>query len=433
MEILTGVILVFGFLILAMLGLPIPFAFLIPSLIGLLIIGGTNALGIAARYTFSTANSFVILAIPLFILMGELINRSGIGKDVYNTLEKWTNRIPGSLLIANILGCTALSACTGSSIATSTTMAKASVPRLLPRKYDKSLVCGSLGGGSLGHLIPPSAGFIIFGYLTDVSIGKLFIAGIIPGIMLETLFILYIIVRVSLKPSLAPPPDEIITWRDRIVSLWYFWPFPVIIGGVLGSIYMGVATPSEAAAVGAMAVIVISFIRRSLPFHVFKEAVVSTARTTSWLIMVLFAGMVFSNVIIRLGVGKALATFVTGSGFPPLMMLFVMLLIYVFLGTFLEGATILVLTAPTFVPIVGLMGYDLVWFGVMVMITIEIGLISPPVGLVCYVIAETTQPFGITLEDVFKGNIPFSLLMITGMTILLLFPDIALWLPAQMK
>ena len=174
-------------------------------------------------------------------------------------------------------------------------------------------------------------------------------------------------------------------------------------------------------------------LQRSLPFDVFKEAVVSTARTTSWLIMVLFAGMVFSNVIVRLGVARALETFVTGSGFPPLMMLFVMLLIYVLLGTFLEGATILVLTAPTFVPIVGLMGYDLVWFGVMVMITIEIGLISPPVGLVCYVIAETTRPFGISLEDVFKGNIPFSLLMITGMIILLLFPDLALWLPAQMK
>ncbi|MBN1848542.1 MAG: TRAP transporter large permease [Deltaproteobacteria bacterium] len=432
MDIIYGLLMIIGFCFLAALGLPIPFAFLVPMLIGFIFVGGLPALGTAASQAISVTDSFIMLALPMFMLMGELVSRSGVATDAFDTMELWLKRIPGGLIISNIFGCAILASCTGSSVATALIMAKASLPRLVPRGYDKRLLAGVLGGTSIGLIIPPSSGFIIYGLLTDASIGRLFMAGLSVGSFMVALFTVFIIIRVALNPSLAPPITEDVTWAKRIQALKYFWPFPLIIGGVLGSIYGGVATPVEASVLGVVAVIVVSLVRGTLTWQIMKESFLGTARAASWLLLILYVGLTFGNLITYLGVTSSLDNLLKMTQMSPIVIVLGMCFLVIVLGCFLEGATIMILTMPIFAPIVQSLGFDLIWFGVMIMITMEIGLITPPVGLTCYILASVMEPYGITLEQIFKANLVYVLLMTLTIVILYFFPDLALWLPNRM-
>ncbi|MBN1847807.1 MAG: TRAP transporter large permease [Deltaproteobacteria bacterium] len=433
MDVLIGLSMILCFCFLAALGLAIPFAFLLPCLTGLVLFwGGLDALGIAARSAITTTDSFIMLALPLFMMMGELISRSGIAGDAFDTLELWLKRIPGGLVISSILGCAICGACTGSSIATTLTMANATLPKLVPRGYNKSLLAGVLGGSSIGMIIPPSSGFIIYGRLSDASIAKLFMAGLTAGIIMTLIFMVYIVIRVALNPSLAPALAEDVTWRRRLVALKYFWPFPVIIGGVLGSMYGGVATPVEASALGVVAVTLVSYLRGTLTMKLLKETFLATARNASWLLLILFVGMTFGHLVVKLGVSSTLESLLVTAGVPPWMVIAGMLLLVIIMGCFIDGASIMILTVPIFMPIIDALGYDPIWFGLQIMITIEIGLITPPMGISCYVLAGVMQPYGITLEQVFRANFVYVLLMSLSIAIFFVFPDLVMWLPNRM-
>lgn len=420
-----------SFLGLIAFGLPIPFAFLLVGTAAFFLTAGTNALGIMSRILFDQANNYTLLCLPLFVLMGQLIAQSGLSSQIYGSLEKWLSKIPGGLYLANIVGCTAFSASVGVSTATAATMAPVSLPRMKERGYDVAIGCGSLAGGSLGLLIPPSAGFIVYGVLTENSIGRLFLAGVMPGLLMEALFFLYVMLRVLRNPKLAPAYSGA-TWRERFVSLKELWPFPVIIMGVLGTIFLGIATPAEAAAVGAAVVVILTFVYRKFSWTMLRDGLIASARTTSWIMLILASGVIFSNFLVRQGFGHVLRESIQNLGLPPLVLIVFMIVIYVFLGMFLDGMSILVITVPIFYPIATSTGFDPIWLGVFIIATIELGLITPPVGLVCYIIAGIAKSYGITLEQVFQGSFGFAIMMIIGLILISIFPQIVLWLPGMM-
>jgi len=332
------------------------------------------------------------------------------------------------LLHSNIGSCAIFAAISGSSPATAATVGTVAIPALEKRGYDTRLALGSLAaGGTLGILIPPSVNLIIYGYMAETSVARLFAGGIIPGIMLSGMFMLYIAIRVLKNHSLAP--KEAFSAKGLLSSALDLWPFVVIMGTVLGGIFGGVFTPTEAAAIGAMLAIVISLVQKKLTWRVFRDSVYATVEITAMVLIIAVGASIVSSFLARVGMPRELAELVVSSGLSKWMIVSFVFLLYIFLGCFMDGISAMLMTLAAVLPIITGLGFDVLWFGVVLVLFTEVGLLTPPVGVNVFVIqAISGKPIG----DVFKGSVPFFLIMIAALIIVTAFPDIILWLPKVM-
>ncbi len=383
-----------------------------------------------ASSLYDALNSWSLAALPMFILMGEILYKSSISTRLLNGLKPWLDYIPGGLLHVNVAACSLFAAVSGSSAATTATVGKITLDELKKRGYSKSLAMGSLAGsGTLGFLIPPSLIMIIYGVLSDVSIGKLFIAGIIPGLLLATLYSLYIMYKATVDKSVIPDEVEVFTIKDKINSLKDLAPIFSLITLVLGSIYGGFATPTEAAALGVFGSLVLGFYFKSINKEVLHNAILNTVKT-SVMIGFIIAGAIFlSQVIGFLGIARAMSEFIIGLGLSPLMLILLIGIMYIILGMILEAISIVVMTLPIVLPIVILAGFDPLWFGVFLVFMVEMAQITPPVCFSLFVIQSIS---GEKIEAILKATFPFFLLMVLTVVLITIFPEIVFYLPNKM-
>ena len=363
--------------------------------------------------------------------MGLICSETGLVNEIYFVFHKWLGRLPGGLAVATIGGGAVFSAVTGSSLACAATMGKMALPEMKKYKYDPKLATGTIAaGGTLGILIPPSAGFIIYGIITETSIGKLFIAGILPGMLLAFLFMLVIYIRAKLNPSLALPGPKA-SWHERVTILRSAWPVLALFTVVMGSIYMGVTTPTEAGAIGALGALLISLIRRRLTKRSLITALKDTMHTTGMIFVILIGAMVLNYFLAVSKLPAELANFVATLSWPPHFILMFVIVSLVVMGCIMDALAMILLTMPIFFPIIMALGFDPIWFGVLAVLLIEVGLITPPIGMNVYIVAGIAKD--VPLFDIFRGVLPFLVAMIACIAIITLFPQITLLLPTMMR
>lgn len=409
--------------------LPVGVSLIVLGILSFTIFTNSTPYAILPNVLWNNTNSSTMMSLPLFILMGEILTRSNISKNLFKGLAPWITFLPGRLIHVNVLACGLFAAVSGSSAATTATVGNITLPELFKRNYAKSLSIGTLAGaGTLGFLIPPSILLIIYGILADVSIGKLFIAGIVPGVMIMASFSLYVIIRCIINPNLAP--DNIsYSWKERMVALKHVLPVVVLIAFVLGSIYTGWATPTEAAAVGVVGSILFSLISRGLTIDSFFQALKGSVKTTGMIMFIVLGAYYLTTAVAYMGLPRALSEFIAGLGISGFALIAILTLMYIILGTLLDGLSIIVLTLPITLPLITASGFDPLWFGIFLIIMIEIAQITPPVGFNLFVIN------GITQENVFKiakYSIPSLLLLIFVVAIMSVFPQTINWLPDLM-
>ncbi len=386
--------------------------------------------GLLANSVWNSMNSWALTALPLFVLMGEILFRTAISTKLLNGLLPWLSRIPGRLLHINVFACSLFAAVSGSSAATTATVGKITLDELSKRGYDRSLAIGSLAGaGTLGFLIPPSLIMIIYGVLSDSSIGKLFIAGIVPGLLLACFYSLYIIFRAKLQPGIVPDAEETFTLAEKIAALKELLPVLTLVFVVLGGIYLGFTTPTEAAAIGVVGAVILGLAYRCLTWGNFREALMSAVQTTCMICLIISGAAFLAQVVGFTGIARGISEYIAGLNASPYVLLFVLGIMYLILGMILDGISIVVMTLPIVLPIITTAGFDPLWFGVFLVIMVELSQITPPVGFSLFVIQ------GIALEpvnEIIKATVPFFLLMILMVVILSIFPDLVLFLPNLM-
>ena len=380
---------------------------------------------------WAPSTNFVLVSVPLFLLMGEVMLRAGLSDRLYRALNVWVGRLPGGLLHTNIMSCGVFSAIAGSSVATAATMGSVALPYFEKSHYPPKLVLGSLAaGGALGNLIPPGITFIIYGLITETSVGALYLAAIGPSVLVIVLF-LAVIFYYSIKLKISAENSTTLTLSAKLLSLIDLFPTLLLIGLVLGTIYAGWATPTESAALGVAGSIVLALVDRKLSWQMLRESMDSTARTTSMIALILFGAYLLNYILSSLGIPQMLAKFMTGLPLPGWAIMLVIIGFYLALGTFMEGISMVITTIPLLFPVVMALGYDPIWFGVVITMLVEIAMISPPDGTVLYVLqGMRRQPGPIT--DVFVGVMPFLVVYMFAIVVLMVFPAIALWLPAQL-
>ena len=384
-----------------------------------------------ASLSMGSLNSFVLVCLPGFILMGEILFRSGASKDLYSSISPWVARIPGKLLHSNIISCTLFAALSGSSAATAATIGTVAVPELKRLGYQPGVVAGSLAGaGTLGLLIPPSIALIVYGGITNNSIGQLYMAGFFPGFMLALLFMLYIAIFALLRPNLVPQDDLTYTWKDRFMGLVKILPTAGLIFLVLGLIYLGVSTPTEAAMIGVAGAVLTSVFYRTFTIKMIRESMMGTIRTSCMLFLIMMMATILSSTVAYLKIPTGLARIVTEANLSPGALFVMVSILYVALGCFFDGMSIMLLTLPIIYPLmVSQMQFNPIWFGVILTILIEVAQITPPVGFNLYVIQHVS---GQPITTVARYSLPFMAILILGVVLLYLFPEIALYLPRQM-
>lgn len=379
---------------------------------------------------YDSLNSWSLAALPMFILMGEILYRSSISTRLLNGLMPWLTKIPGRLLHVNVAACSLFAAVSGSSAATTATVGKITLDELKQRGYSKKLALGSLAGsGTLGFLIPPSLIMIIYGVLSNVSIGKLFIAGIIPGLMLATVYSLYIMIVAFFDKSVTPAKEEVFSFKEKIISLKELVPIFSLIALVLGSIYGGFATPTEAAALGVMGSILLALYFKSFNLEIFREALFNSIRTTVMISFIIAGAGFLSQVVGFLGIARAISEFVGSLGLSPYMLILVIGIMYVILGMILDGISIVVMTLPIVLPIITLAGFDALWFGIFLVFMVELSQITPPVGFSLFVIQSISNE---KIGFILKATFPFFALMILIVMLVTTFPEIVTYLPTKM-
>lgn len=383
-----------------------------------------NAMG---DVLWTASNSFLLIAIPLFILLGEILVRTGIAKGTYRALESWFSWLPGGLLHANVATATLFSATSGSSVATAATIGTVAIPQGKDLKYDQRLFTGSIAaGGTLGIMIPPSINLIVYGFLTETSIPQLFAAGMIPGLLLALLFVVGSALICLWRPSLGGPSTHH-SWAERFSGLWHLVPVLLLFGIVVGSIYAGWATPTEAASLGVIGAMVIAAAMGKLSKSVVMEALEGTMRTTGMIMLIIMASYFLNFVLASAGITRELTSFLESAGLGPYSTLLMIIAMYIILGFFIETLSLMVITIPIVAPIIISMGFDPVWFGILLILLIEMALITPPVGLNLYVVQGVRQ--GGSFNDVMVGALPYVAMMLLMAIALVLFPSIALFLP----
>ena len=375
---------------------------------------------------WAPSSSFVLVAVPLFLLMGEILLRSGLSEQLYKALNVWLRRLPGGLLHTNIASCAVFSAISGSSVATAATMGSVALPYFDKTNYNQRMVLGSLAaGGALGNLIPPGITFILYGLMTETSVGKMYIAAIVPSILVCFLFFAVIFVHGLRQPATEKPPKA--STREKLRSLIDLAPTSLLILIVLGTIYGGLATPTEAAALGVVAACVFAAVAGKLTFKLMHASAESTARNTSMLGLILFGAYLLNFIMTQLRVPQAMAELVSSLPLPGWAIMLVIIGFYLALGTFMEGFSMIITTIPVVFPVVKALGYDPIWFGVIVTMLIEIAMISPPDGTVMYVLQGMRRKPG-PITDVFSGVMPFVGVYMLAVLLLTIFPQIALFI-----
>ncbi|MFC2001630.1 TRAP transporter large permease [Chloroflexota bacterium] len=410
-------------------GLWIGAALGVVGILGLLIHSGTAPLPIIANVGWDVLNSYVLSCFPGFILMGDLILRTGMSTRFYKALMTWIQRLPGGLTQTNIVGCSIFAAISGSSMVTAAAIGNVAIPEMRKRGYANELILGSLAaGGTLGILIPPSIPMIVYGAMVDASIGKLFIGGIIPGIILAGIFMFYIGSRAIIQPALVPERERS-SWKERLVALKDVVPIVSLLIFILGGIYLGLVTPTEAAAMGAVGALILSFLYRGFSWKMFNESLLTAVRTTCMVAFILFGAQIMSFALVNGDVPRQLAAMLVSMGLSQYTILIIVFVLYAILGCFIEPIAMVLLTLPIVYPIMIGIGFHPVWFGVFLVMVIELGLLTPPVGMNVYVIKGIA---GVSLGEVFKATIPYWFAIIGVLVLITVFPDLVLWLPGLM-
>src|SRR5687767_2759833 len=379
---------------------------------------------------WGAASSWTLTALPLFIWMGEILFRTKLSESMFRGLAPWVSRLPGRLLHTNVIGCTIFAAVSGSSAATCATIGKMTLPELEKRGYPADITIGSLAGaGTLGLLIPPSIIMIVYGVSADVSIARLFVAGIIPGIVLASLFSAYLAVWAALNKDRVPPPDPALTLTQKLVESRHLIPVVLLIAAVLGSIYTGVATATEAAAVGVVGSLVLSAAQRSLNWDTFRESLMGATRLYCMIALIL-AGAAFLTLSMGyIGLPRNLAGFISSLGLSPFMLMIALAIFYIILGCFLDGISMVVLTMGVILPTVQAAGFDMIWFGIFIVVVVEMAQITPPVGFNLFVLQGMTKK---EIPYIARVSAPLFGLMAVAIALIYYFPGIVTWLPSKM-
>ena len=418
------------FLILVFVGMPIAFAFALVGFVGVLLIMGVRpGLALLGASPWQWAAKSDLIVVPLFILMGQFAFYSGISRDLFVAANRWFGRLPGGLALATNLACTAFAACTGSSVASGATMGVICYPEMKRFNYDDRLATGIIcAGGSLGVLIPPSIIFVIYGFLTNQPIGVLLIAGILPGFLLSSTFLILIFVMCLRNPKLGPR-GESFSWGERFKSLRGVWGMLLLFLLVIGGLYFGVFAPCEAGAVGAFGAFLICLFKRTkVPMLI--KSLKESLQITCFTMTILIGALIFSVFVTVSGFPSVFSSWINSLSLPPLAILILILLIYVALGTAMDELAMVLLTIPTIFPIIKGLGYDPIWFGVVIVLIFEMAIMTPPVGMVVYVVSGVTN---VRAEEIFRGCWPFFFAMVATLVILIAFPEIALFLPRTMR
>ncbi|MEM6985279.1 MAG: TRAP transporter large permease [Pseudomonadota bacterium] len=387
---------------------------------------------VAVDAVWNVLNSFTLSAIPLFIMLGEIMLRSGLSDRIYSALSPVFNRVPGGLLHTNIAVCTLFGAVSGSSLSTAAAVGSVAYPEMVERGYDRRTVVGSLaGGGTLGLLIPPSLSLLIFGALTETSIGRLFLAGLLPGLLFAALFMVYIYLRCRYQTALAPRETTRIKPIAVVLGVLRLWPFILLIVAIMGSIALGVATPTEAAALGVLATIALGYLWGSLTHAGLVQSLYTAILLYASIAFVVMGATILAQAVSLLGVPQAILESVRAAELGPLTVLTAVVLIYLILGCFFDGLSLMIMTLPLVVPLMTGLGYDVIWLGVIITVMIEIGQVTPPVGLNLSVLVSVTKE-DVSLGDAALATVPYWLILLLGVAILTALPQIALFLPGTL-
>ncbi|MDA0991203.1 MAG: TRAP transporter large permease subunit [Verrucomicrobia bacterium] len=382
------------------------------------------------EFTWDKSKEYILVAIPMFILLGEIMLRAGIAKRMYEAVMEWLSWLPGGLMHANIGSCAIFAASSGSSVATAATVGTVAYPEIGKRRYNERLFLGSLAaGGTLGILIPPSISLIIYGLITDTSVPELYLAGILPGLILALLFMGAITIACRMRPEWGGTPVKT-SWRKRIRVLPDLIPPVLLFAVVVGSIYAGVATPTEAASLGVVFALGLAAWTRKLSVRMLKEAFEGTMRTTAMIMLIILAAVFLNFILGFIGVTKGLLELIAELGLTPIQTMALLVVFYLILGMFMETLSMLLTTVPIVFPIVVHMGFDPVWFGIMITVLMETALITPPIGVNLYVV-QGIRTGGGPFNDVAYGALPFVLMMGVMVAMLMIFPQLALWLPTM--
>ena len=435
MDIATlSVLIIVGIIFLLLIGLPLAFSTGAVATLATLFLFGPDALQLIVARVYDMMGNYVLVAVPLFIFMANMMERAGVAEDMYTAIHIWSGKLPGGLAIGTIIACCLMAAMVGIVGAEVVTLGLIAVPTMLKRGYHKDIALGSVcAGGGLSTLIPPSVVFIVYAMAAGVSVGKLFIAGILPGLVLASFYVAYITIRCMMKPELAPPaPDD-----QRNLSFSQKFTYlkglilPVFIAfGVLGSIYAGVATPTEAAGVGCVGATIACMVNRRLNWAALKDVIYGTLRVSAMCYWLIFGAQTIIGIYNMAGGAKFVKSTLTGLPFGPLGIIIVMQIILIFLGCFIDFIGILLLTMPLFVPIVVDLGYDPIWFGVLFCLNMQLSYITPPFGPSAFYLKGVVSS-DITVTEIYRSTTPYVFLIILALALVMIFPQIALWLPAM--
>ena len=420
-------------LLIALMFLRIPVAFVM-AMVGFVgfgwLVSWPAALSLLARDFFSVFSSYNLTVIPLFILMGQVAHYSGISGRLFNAAHKFIGHLPGGLAMATIGACAFFAAICGSTTATSATMATVALPQMKKYNYDPALATGVVAaGGTLGILIPPSTIFIIYGIMTEQSVGKLFVAGVLPGILLAALFALVILVWSRLQPGLCALAPKA-SWREKFASLAGVIETIALFFIVMGGLFVGLFTPTEAAGIGALGTYVIALIGRNLTWRSFVRSLSETVRISCMIMTIVAGATVFGHFLAVTTIPTEVGAWVAGLPVPPVVVMALIIVTYLFLGCLMDSLAMIMLTIPVFYPVVTTLGYDPIWFGVIIVMVGGMGVITPPVGINAYVVAGIARD--VPLHIIFKGSAYLMSAMIILTALLIIFPQIALWLPGLM-
>ena len=383
-----------------------------------------------ATTIWGTSSSWTLTALPLFVWMGEILFRTKLSENLFKGLSPWMQRLPGGLIHVNVVGCALFAAISGSSAATVATVGKMSIPELRKRNYPEKILLGSLAGsGTLGLLIPPSIILIIYGVTVQESIAKLFIAGILPGIMIAIIFMFYVICWSLINKNQMPKSDENFSFLEKLSRSKQLLPVIILILGVIGSIYTGIATATEAASLGVLGALVLSFFQKSLTIKTFKQSLLGATKTSCMIAFILAGSSFLSLAMGFTGLPRNLAIWIESMELSPYLLIFVLTIFYIILGMFLDGISAVVLTMAIIEPMIRQAGFDMIWFGIFLVVVVEMAQITPPVGFNLFVLQGMANK---DMGYIAKSAFPLFLLMIFATIIIIIFPEIALWLPQQM-
>ena len=419
-------------MVLIVLRTPIAVAMIVSGLAGTTAISGwSTALATLKQGPFERATSYTLVVIPLFVLMGYLASQSGLSASLFRAANVWLGHLRGGLAMATVVGCAGFGAICGSSLATSATIATVALPEMKRYRYADTLATGSVAaGGTLGIMIPPSIIFVLYGIMTEQSIGKLLLAGVVPGIVETVLFCAVIAVETAFIPSLGPAGPKA-TFRERLVAVRGVWEVLVLFVIVIGGLYAGLATPAESAAFGVVGALVFGVAKRTLKWHGLLSALDQTVRTTAMIFLIIIGADLFGYFMALSQLPLAMANWLIHLNVGAMGVLWIILILYLILGCVMDELAIILLTVPIFFPVVMQLGFDPIWFGVVIVVTVQIGLVSPPVGLNVFVIAGMAR--NVPMPRIFRGIMPFLAAMVILLVALTVWPDLALILPRNMK